>query len=439
MALASVALLWIAACGGRSTGRASEGPGATDVYTRVAPSIAYVETPLGAGSGVWVKPGVLLTNAHVVWPEQAVRVVFPDGTAYEDAAVSHVDLMADLAVVDVVGAGGPPPGASPVRIADGTSLPVGTDVYLVGYPGEEDARPQPAMARGIVANHRLEAFLDLPYLQTDAAIGGGQSGGALVDREGNVIGFSSMTFGDGAFALAASAPQAWERVRRMLEGEDVDGLSARVIEPTGGARRQEARLESAWDEAVFSLWPEYGAPVEVQATSDSDAGLDVIDPYGEVLATADETRTGNETVEVVAGTSGPVFAVAYLDGAGTVRVRSTLPLVPYDDPDDGRSLVPASELVAALDFPGDIDHYYLDLATDASVGLRVDTVNFIPDIFLEPLDPATGEARLEPTITGALGLTLEAAVADAPAGRHVLTVRDLDGIGFGGYRLTLSP
>lgn len=51
-----------------------------EVFAGVSPSIAFVSTDLGTGSGVRYGSDYLITNAHVVWPFESARVVFPDGT-----------------------------------------------------------------------------------------------------------------------------------------------------------------------------------------------------------------------------------------------------------------------------------------------------------------------------------------------------------------------
>ena len=52
---------------------------AADVYARVAPSVPFIQTPSGSGSGVLIDGGYVVTNYHVVWPYEAVEVVFPGG------------------------------------------------------------------------------------------------------------------------------------------------------------------------------------------------------------------------------------------------------------------------------------------------------------------------------------------------------------------------
>ena len=60
---------------------------AADIFSRISPSVAFIETPAWSGSGVLVEGGYVVTNAHVVWPFQEVRVVFPDGSEYLNSPV----------------------------------------------------------------------------------------------------------------------------------------------------------------------------------------------------------------------------------------------------------------------------------------------------------------------------------------------------------------
>ena len=112
--------------------------------------------PTGTGSAILIQDGYLLTNAHVVWPYAQVRIVFPDGSQHLVAPVVGWDLIADLALVGPIETQ-----IEPVPLVDAAELPIGSDVYLIGYPAEEEAFPQPAMTNGILSapaqlgNHRL--------------------------------------------------------------------------------------------------------------------------------------------------------------------------------------------------------------------------------------------------------------------------------------------
>jgi S1-C subfamily serine protease len=69
------------------------------VFARVSPSVAFIETPAFTGSGVLIDGGYVVTNAHVVWPFETVRVVFPNGIVFLNAPVLGSDLLDDLAVI----------------------------------------------------------------------------------------------------------------------------------------------------------------------------------------------------------------------------------------------------------------------------------------------------------------------------------------------------
>ena len=72
---------------------------AAEIFAQVSPSVAFIETSVGTGSGVLIDGGYVVTNAHVVWPFDEVRVVFPDGSEFPDAPVANWDLLGDLAIL----------------------------------------------------------------------------------------------------------------------------------------------------------------------------------------------------------------------------------------------------------------------------------------------------------------------------------------------------
>jgi len=407
-----------------------------EIYSRISLSVAYVETPLATGSAVMVRPGIALTNAHVVWPFDTVRVVFPDGTELTNARVIGRDEMADLALLDVVSAAASLP--EPVSVGDGTALPIGSAVYLVGYPGESEEYPQPAISRGLLSRLRKWDAIDMPYLQSDADIAGGQSGGVLVADDGRVIGFSSMIFGESAFGLSASAPDVLARADRMLAGEDVDGVDSRPM-PTGeGKTEMTATLDGYWDEAVFVLEAPYGVQSDVSAVGVSAATLAALDPYGELLFEDDSGRDGTARGAVVTRYDGPHFVVVNMDEPGSAAIRSSTPLLRLIDPDDGDELSVGSRHLAVMDYPGDFDHYTVRLEPGRRVTVTVDTANFSPELIIEGPDSAATPAGSEVWIGGPLGLTASTTFTPDRPGEYTIVVDDVEGIGTGGYFLTIE-
>ena len=218
------------------------------IFSGVSPSIAFIETLAGTGSGVLIEGGYVVTSAHVVWPFDTARVVFPDGSEFLDAPVKGWDLMADVAVVGPVGAS-----QAPLELVDGRSQGIGSDTFLIGYPGEVEAFPQPALTRGLVSRTRRSAATGLSYFQTDSAIAVGQSGGALVSNQGEVIGISGFWFTEAAFAVAAVSADIAPRVQKIIAGEDPSGLGDRRVPLVGGSERHEITLGNYWDQRAYVI------------------------------------------------------------------------------------------------------------------------------------------------------------------------------------------
>ena len=109
-----------------------------EIFASVSPAVAYVETAGSSGSALLVEGGYLVTNAHVVWPNTAVQVTFPDGTVSRTLPVVGWDLIADVAVLGPVRVS-----AEPISLSDASVPPIGSEVLTVGYPGSP-GRPSSA-------------------------------------------------------------------------------------------------------------------------------------------------------------------------------------------------------------------------------------------------------------------------------------------------------
>jgi serine protease Do len=156
----------------------------------------------GLGSGVIVsEDGYILTNNHVVDGVESVKVDLPDNRSFT-AKVIGTDPATDLAVVKI-----PAKGLPTLPVGDSDAVKVGDVVLAVGNPlgvGE-------TVTSGIIsAKGRQtsggEGYED--FLQTDAAINHGNSGGALVNAGGQLIGINSqiLTPGDGNIGLGFAIP-----------------------------------------------------------------------------------------------------------------------------------------------------------------------------------------------------------------------------------------
>ncbi len=183
------------------------------IFQKVSPAIAYVQTDEASGSGVLIEGSFLVTNRHVVYPFESARVVFPNGAEFDGVPVIGWDQEADLAVLGPINVA-----AAPLPLIDGESTPIGADMYLIGYPAEFESFPQPTIVKGILSRLRQNESGRLTYFQTDASIAGGQSGGALVSDSGAVIGISGSSIAEGKFALVASSADLLPRIRQLIAG-----------------------------------------------------------------------------------------------------------------------------------------------------------------------------------------------------------------------------
>ncbi len=324
------------------------------IFNRVSPAVAYLETALGQGSGILLEGGMILTNAHVVWPYDKVRVLFADGSEYDDVPLVSWDLLIDLAVIGPIETD-----IAPMSFSARETLDIGSNVYLVGYPGEVDAYPQPTITRGLISRIREFEPAGVTYFQTDATIGGGQSGGMLVTEYGEVMGVSTYKFGDAGFGLVASGADIQARVDELAVGEDTAVQDFRPVPITSGERAYSAlSIDHEWDAEVYQINEPSGSDVEVTVEGGrNNMGVTILDVFGRVVASADERSEGQEVVNFTTEIDAPYYIV--IDQYSWVRIdpitiESNRRMIPMIDLDDGRGLLKVSSRSGSLDYPWDI-------------------------------------------------------------------------------------
>ena len=185
---------------------------ATQIFDRLSPSIAYISSSLGSGSGVLLDGGYVLTNAHVVWPDWAADLTFPDGSKFEDVPVAGQDGLLDIAILGPIDTDLPP-----LTFVDGESEVVGGDVLLIGYPGESNTAPQPALNEGLISRVRQWEEGGVTFFQTTSAVAGGQSGGVALLPNGEPFCLSGLRFTEANYGLIASAVDLMPRVTELIE------------------------------------------------------------------------------------------------------------------------------------------------------------------------------------------------------------------------------
>jgi S1-C subfamily serine protease len=200
----------------------------TSVAAKLLPSVASLrvgrssrrggrEAPEGAGTGVAITPdGFMLTSAHVVTGTRRGAASFTDGRELELEVVG-TDQLSDLAVVRARGSG-----LSPAVLGDADALRVGQLVVAIGNPlglaGSVTAGVVSGLGRSLPTRAGNATRIVENVIQTDAALNPGNSGGALADSRGQVVGINTAVAGIG-LGLAVPVNATTRRIIGALMSE----------------------------------------------------------------------------------------------------------------------------------------------------------------------------------------------------------------------------
>jgi S1-C subfamily serine protease len=190
----------------------------TQVAAALAPSVAAVQVtssarrgaPLGSGSAVALSSdGYLVTSAHVVAGGDGGRLDLADGRQVR-FRVQGRDPLSDLAVL--VAEHGE---LQPARLGDAAALRVGQLVVAIGNPlglaGSVTAGVVSALGRSLPTRSGAQVRVIDDVIQTDAALNPGNSGGALADSAGRVVGINTALAGTGV-GLAVPVNATTQRI-----------------------------------------------------------------------------------------------------------------------------------------------------------------------------------------------------------------------------------
>ena len=145
-----------------------------------------VQQQQGQGSGFITRSdGVILTNAHVVEGASEVGVTLPDGRSFSGKVLGS-DPVTDVAVVKVAAAGLP---VAP--LGDSAKVRPGEWAIAIGNPLGLDNTVTAGIISAVQRTNAVGEGQRVPYLQTDAAVNPGNSGGPLINERGQVIGINT--------------------------------------------------------------------------------------------------------------------------------------------------------------------------------------------------------------------------------------------------------
>ena len=269
---------------------------ALDAYSRVVirvaealgPSVANLRISnrrrwaTGGGSGVVITPdGFMLTSAHVVsGTGSRVRASFVDGSDLE-ARIVGADPLSDLAVLRAESAR-----LEPAELGDAAALQVGQLVVAIGnphgYAGSVTAGVVSALGRSLPARQGGATRIIDDVIQTDAALNPGNSGGALVDGSGRVVGINTAVAGVG---LGLAVP--------------INAATRRIV----SALMRDGRVRRAWIGIAGGARP---LPPRVAASLGRDRAVEVV----EVIDGSPAARAGLRAEDLIVGVDGaPVRGV----------------------------------------------------------------------------------------------------------------------------------
>ena len=219
--------LWTGPAVTRSAGLGADELNNIDIYKMASPSVAYITSTVyrqtffygvqaakDLGSGFIINAnGEILTNFHVISGSQQVEVTLPDQSKYK-ATILIRDRVNDLALIKIE----PKKKLTYLNLGDSDHLQVGQKVLAIGNPFGFDG----TLTTGVVStlgrtieaenNHRMEGMI-----QTDASINSGNSGGPLLDSQGNVIGINTAIYGPGGGSVGIGFALPINRAKTMLD------------------------------------------------------------------------------------------------------------------------------------------------------------------------------------------------------------------------------
>lgn len=205
----------------------------TGIFKQVQPAIVQVHTAgRGGGTGIiWQRDGRIITNHHVVpRDDMKVQVLLADGRTL-DARVLSRNPQLDLALLKVDGEH-----LEALPAGDSSALRIGEWVFAIGHPWGQ----RWVVTAGVVSTVRtvkLGEQFTTKYIQSDVGLAPGNSGGPLLNADGEVVGVNAMIFGgDLSVSIPSNVVSDW--LRSLPKGRITLGIEIQQIELPANIRQQ---------------------------------------------------------------------------------------------------------------------------------------------------------------------------------------------------------
>ncbi|MBK9248428.1 MAG: trypsin-like peptidase domain-containing protein [Ignavibacteria bacterium] len=294
-------------------------------FMRNFPRRMYNQEVHGLGTGFLMSSdGFILTNDHVAGSAKKIVVSMTNGEKY-DAEIIGTDKTADVALLKIKGKNFPY-----LKFTNSDDVIIGEWAIAFGNPfGLFDINAKPTITVGVVSNTGVsfpqEGRVYRNMIQTDAAISSGNSGGPLVNSNGEVIGMNTVIFstsqngrGAGSIGIGFSIPI--NRVKRIVDLLKNGGKIDREFTPGLLVQEIDERIARS-----YKLDKKEGVVV-VQVSKNSSAEAAGIEP-GDILLEVDGAkinRTDDLQVVISDGAVGQTLSVTLLRGDEKITKKMKL-------------------------------------------------------------------------------------------------------------------
>ena len=366
-----------------------------DVLKKLAPSMVTIQfRDRDIGSGFLVEGNYVVTAAHVVWGLPEIDVVFNDGTEHGDVPIAGYDYFADLAFLGPIDTPTPP-----VVFAEAESLAAEDTVFNVGNTKSLGGL---SFTKGEITRTLDWPEADVTFVYSSAEGKRGMSGGITANDRGEVIRVNIS--GNESVSFGPSVEDVKDRLGKLARGEEISVLGSRALpDVRDGSREHRFVLRDRWDTVTLVLEGSRKS-VEFDAYRDVEYGLFDVNGTGAfkpLFRTVQNSLSDQygPTAQCCYGGTGLVEIRQRFDIERQVKLKSVTPVVLHDDPDDGRQLRVGDAVAGAIDTPGDIDRYTIELAAGESIAIRLSATRrmsvTIDHANAPPYDVVSGEVYFD--------------------------------------------
>ena len=259
---------------------------------------------------------------------------------------------------------------------------------------------------------------------------------------GEVVGISGLAFTEGDFGIVASSADISPRIKQIIAGRDPSGLGDRRVPLSGGDLSHEVVLRNFWAERGYVVNEPSGTVIDFEFTGDNDGGLTVYDSFGTELIYLDDESTGTEVGSLVIEYDEPHFLIAWQlsETPGDFKLTSNRRLIPLHDSDDGKHIQVGQSVLGNIDFPGDIDYFFVHLRKGETIEIVARSA--LVDTFLGVDYIGAGDEQIiidDDSGGGLFGLDSMIVYRAPHTGSYFVVVEDANLYAPGGYVITIDP